>query len=120
MSPVDVAVIGLVAVAAALGAVVRFLVANRLNRDLPTGTLAVNLVASASLGLAVSAPDPLATVLGVGALGALSTWSTAANEAAALSREEHGLLGLGYLALSVSSGVLAAWFGLRLGVAVFG
>lgn len=119
MSPADVGVAALFALAAAAGAVVRFVVASRLNRDLPIGTLAVNLAASAAIGLAVAAPDPVATVLGIGALGALSTWSTTANETAALAREGHGALGLGYLALTVSSGILAAWFGLRLGAALF-
>lgn len=119
MSPGDVGVLVLFIVAAAAGAVVRFLLAGRLNRDFPIGTLSANLAASAAVGLAVSAPDPVATVLGLGALGALSTWSTAANEAAALSREEHGALGIGYLALTVSSGILAAWIGLRLGLALF-
>lgn len=119
MSLGDVVVALLVALAAGLGAVVRFVLADRLNRSLPVGTLLVNLVASAGLGLVASAPGPVATVVGVGALGALSTWSNAANEAAAMSREGHGALGLGYLALSLSSGILAAWFGLRLGTAVF-
>ncbi len=119
MTAADIGVAALVALAAAAGAVVRFGVSQRLNRDLPLGTLVVNLVGSVALGLAVSAPDPLATVLGVGALGALSTWSTTANETAGLAREGHGALGLGYLALTVSSGVLAAWFGLRLGAALF-
>ncbi len=120
MSASDVGIVVLVIIAAGLGAVVRHLAAERLNRDFPVGTLAANLAASAALGVAVSAPDMAATVLGIGALGALSTWSTAANEAAAFSREDHGALGLGYLALTVSSGILAAWIGLRLGIALFG
>lgn len=119
MSFGDVVVAVLVALTAGLGAVVRFVLADRLNRNLPIGTLTVNLVASAGLGLVTSAPGAAATVIGVGALGALSTWSNAANEAAAMSREGHGSLGLGYLTLSVSSGILAAWFGLRLGTALF-
>ena len=119
MTAADVGIAVLFVLAAGLGAVVRFVLADRLNRDFPVGTLAANLAASAALGLAVSAPDAVATVLGIGALGSLSTWSTAANEAAAYSREDHGALGLGYLALLVSSGILAAWIGLRLGVALF-
>lgn len=119
MSAADIGIVLLVIVAAGLGTVVRFLLAERLNRDLPIGTLSANLAAAAALGVAVSAPDVAATVLGIGALGALSTWATAANEAAAFSREDHGALGLGYLALTVSSGILAAWIGLRLGIALF-
>ncbi|MEM9562982.1 MAG: CrcB family protein [Actinomycetota bacterium] len=120
MSPTDALVIVLVIVAASLGAVVRYLMALRFDRELPVGTLAVNLAASAALGLAASAPTPAATVLGVGALGALSTWSAVANEAAAMARDGHGGLAIGYLALTATSGVLAAWIGLRLGVALFG
>lgn len=115
----DIGLVLLVIVAAGAGAVVRFLLAEQLNRDFPVGTLAANLAASAALGIAVSAPEVVATVLGIGALGSLSTWSTAANEAAAFSREEHGALGIGYLALTVSSGILAAWIGLRLGIAIY-
>lgn len=119
MSAGDLGVIVLFIIAASTGAVVRFLLADQLNRDFPVGTLIANLAASAAVGLAAEAPEPYAFVLGLGALGALSTWSTAANEAAALSREDHGTLGLGYLALTVSSGILAAWIGLRIGGAVF-
>ena len=117
MSAADVGIVVLVALAAAVGATIRFVVGDQLNRGFPTGTLAVNLVASAALGLLASGPEALRVVVGVGALGALSTWSTAANEAATMSREGNGALGLGYLALTVSSGILTAWFGLRLGTA---
>lgn len=119
MSAGDVGIIALFVLAAGLGAVVRSVLADQLNRDFPIGTLAANLISSAALGVAVSAPTAVATVLGIGAIGSLSTWSTVANEAAAFSREEHGALGLGYLALTVSSGILAAWIGLRLGIALY-
>ncbi len=108
--------------AAAVGAVLRYLAAiylNELDSDFPFGTIAVNLVASFALGLLAAAEDPLPVVLGVGALGALSTWSSTANEAAVLARRGFGALALGYLALTASSGVLLAWFGLRLGPLLF-
>lgn len=107
------------AVAAAVGTGVRFLVAGYLNGEFPLGTLAVNLAASLLLGVIVAADDPLPVIVGVGALGALSTWSTAANEAAVMARNRNGLLGLSYLGLTVSSGVLAAWFGLKIGALIF-
>lgn len=111
----------LFALAAAAGAVVRHLAGSRWNREFPVGTLVVNLVASAGLGVAVALPDPQAVVVGLGAIGALSTWSAAANEAAAMTREEgQGALAAGYLCLLVSSGVLMAWFGLRVGAALLG
>jgi CrcB protein len=104
--------------AAGAGAGIRFLVGRQLNGEFPLGTLVVNLVASAALGVIAAAEDPLPVILGVGALGALSTWSTAANEAAEMARDDNGRLGLAYLGLTVSSGVLAAWFGLKIGAAL--
>lgn len=101
--------------AAGFGAVLRFVFARQLNGDFPIGTLAINLVASFALGVIVSLDDPLPTIVGIGALGALSTWSTAANEAATMSREDRGAMALAYLGLTCSSGILVAWFGLQLG-----
>ena len=106
--------------AAVLGTAVRFVVGRQLNGDFPLGTLLVNLLASLVLGVIVSTDGPLSIVVGIGALGALSTWSTAANEAAEMAREDNGALALGYLGLSISAGVLAAWFGLKLGALIFG
>lgn len=120
MSAGDVVVFLLVVVAAGLGAVLRFAVGSRANREFPTGTLVVNLVASAALGFVVASADPMPTIIGIGGLGALSTWSAVANETAAMTRDGHGRLGLAYLGLTVSTGVLAAWFGLKLGAAVLG
>ncbi len=107
------------ALAAAGGAAVRYLIAGYLNNEFPIGTLAVNVVASLALGVIVAADDPVRTVVGIGAVGALSTWAAAANEAAVMSRSGNGLLALAYLGLTVSTGVLAAWFGLKLGPVVF-
>ncbi len=112
-------IIVLTAIAAAAGAALRFVVGGYLNHEFPVGTLAVNLVASFLLGLVVSAADPIPTIVGIGALGALSTWSTAATEAAEMARTDRAALGLTYLGLTVSSGVLLAWFGLQLGPAIF-
>lgn len=105
--------------AAAAGAVLRFVAAGYLNHEFPFGTIGVNLISSFVLGLIAAAADPLPVVVGAGALGALSTWSTAANEAAIMARDGYGSLALGYLALTTSSGVLLAWFGLVLGPTVF-
>ncbi len=105
-------------VAAAIGSAARFGLSEVLNRDFPIGTLAINLTASALLGLIATVDGPVRVIVGVAALGAFSTWSTAANEVAALSRKGQGALAIGYLCLLVTSGVLAAWFGLRLGSAL--
>lgn len=119
MSGNIVFVTALFVVAAAAGAAVRQLAGGYLNNEFPIGTLAVNVVASFLLGIVVAAADPLPTVLGIGALGAMSTWSATATEAAAMSRSDQGLLAVAYLGLTVTTGVLAAWFGLRLGPVLF-
>ncbi|MFV0259885.1 MAG: fluoride efflux transporter FluC [Acidimicrobiales bacterium] len=103
-------------VAAAAGASLRAVsnqVANTIH--FPYGTLTVNLIASFALG-AVSGAEwggPWPTVFGVAGLGALSTWSTLANEAATMARERQGGIALLYVTLSCTAGVLAAWFGLQ-------
>jgi CrcB protein len=107
-------------VAAMAGTAVRSWVTGRFNRDLPVGTLGVNMAASFVLGLIASVDDPVPVLVGIGAMGALSTWSTVANEVAVMARDDEVALGVGYLGLTVSTGVLAAWFGLTLGPLVFG
>lgn len=109
----------LVFVTAAGGAALRYLVGRQLNGAFPTGTLAVNLVASMALGIITAAPDPLPAVIGIGMLGALSTWSTAAVEAAALARGGEGAMAAGYIGLTVTGGIVAAWVGLTVGSALF-
>ena len=104
--------------AAAIGSVARFVADRLLNDDFPWGTLLINLVASFAMGLLVSVDDPLPIIVGIGGLGALSTWSAAANEAAAMARDDELALGIGYLSLSLSVGVLMAWIGLRAGAAL--
>ncbi|MDH3295792.1 MAG: CrcB family protein, partial [Acidimicrobiia bacterium] len=103
--------------AAALGAVVRYLTGLLMNHEFPSGTLAVNLLASFLLGLVTGAGvgQYMGLIVGAGALGALSTWSHVANEAAVMARRDEGRMAVAYLALSVLSGVTFAWFGLRLG-----
>lgn len=106
--------IGLFIVAAAVGASARYLAARALNGPFPYGTLTVNLAASLALGV-LSRQDGLWwTVAGIGALGALSTWSTVANEVGELARERQGLLAALYLWATATSGVVAAWIGIQL------
>lgn len=103
-----------VAVAAGVGAAIRYFVIGYVNGPFPTGTLLVNLTASFLLGLISGLGQEWAAIAAIGGLGALSTWSTAANEAAVMAREEQGRLAVAYLALSVMAGVLSAWLGLTL------
>lgn len=104
--------------AAGLGAAIRFFASGYLNDHVPTGTLVVNMVASFLLGLATSLGDSMSLIVGVGLLGAMSTWSSVANEVAKLARSNEGWLAIAYVALSCSSGILLAWFGLKLGTAI--
>lgn len=104
-------------VAAAIGATARYGVSLLLNRVFPWGTLTVNLVASLVLGLATTADwgRPATVVLAIGMLGAFSTWSTVANEVAIMARHDEGRMALAYLTLTVLSGIVMAWIGLRVG-----
>lgn len=72
--------------AAALLALARSVVIARLNTDgFPWGTLAVNTSGSLLAGAAVAlAPSSWSTVVGIGALGAFTTFSTFAVELAAM------------------------------------
>jgi CrcB protein len=104
----------LVAVAAGLGAVLRYLVDRAVPRGaLPWGTLVVNTTGSFALGVAVAGSS--SDVLTVGVLGGYTTLSTYAVETVALaerSRWRHAALNV---ALSAVLGLLAAAAGLALG-----
>ena len=106
-------IVGLFIAAAAGGASVRYLVSRKLNRSLPYGTLLVNLVASFALGVLTQAGSEWQTVMGIGGLGALSTWSAVANEVASLARERQGVLAILYLWATTTSGIVAAWLGIQ-------
>lgn len=106
-------IVALFVVAAALGATVRYVAADVFNRVFPTGTLLVNLVASFLLGWLASRDQAWNTVAGIGAMGALSTWSTVANEAAQMARDRQGALAALYVMATVTTGVVAAWVGLQ-------
>ncbi|MGF1596586.1 MAG: fluoride efflux transporter FluC [Acidimicrobiales bacterium] len=107
-------IVVLMVLAAAVGTSVRALAAASLNTRFPYGTLAVNVAGSLALGALVGAGDAWRTVAGVGALGALSTWSSVAIEVGELARDRQGTLAALYLAATVTTGVLAAWIGLQL------
>ncbi len=111
-----IAAVGVVVVVAAgLGASVRYVVAERLNRRLPYGTLVVNVVAAGLLGVVADIDGMWQPVVGIGALGAMSTWSTVAAETAELARAGEARAAVLYLGATMTCGVLAAWVGLQLG-----
>ena len=102
-----------VVLAAALGASLRFVVSERLNGHFPYGTLLVNVAAGFALGVFSQLDEPWRIVVGVGAVGAFSTWATAANEVAELARSDESGIALLYLAATITLGVVAAWIGLQ-------
>ena len=92
--------------------------------DFPLATWLVNVSGSFLLGLVLTlaAAGRLSaaatSALAAGFLGAYTTYSAFSWELLALGRGGQLLLALGYLALSVVSGVLAAWLGFRVGTAL--
>jgi CrcB protein len=112
----------LVALGAAVGAPVRFLVdkhmVGRLLRDsssstpLPWGTFTVNILGSFVLGLLTGVTDRTTTLLvGVGFCGAFTTYSTFAAETTALAASGHRWKALLNVVLNLGAGLLAAVLG---------
>ncbi len=105
-------VLGFVALAA-LGSLVRVIVSHHLNRaGFPYGTLLINVLGAFFLGvLADSSLDNL-IIFGIGALGAMTTFSTLSQEAVHLARGRRGATAIFYVGTTLSAGVLSAWGGL--------
>lgn len=99
---------------AAAGGLLRWQLGERLNDTLPLGTLAANTLASLSVGLLSGQGSTSEVLLGVGLLGALSTWSTLANDVASLHRAGRSSTALLYLTATLLLGIGAAWAGLAL------
>lgn len=106
------------------GAYARFRIATaihaRTGHRFPWGTLAVNLLGSLLLGLAVASLDlaarpALRGAITVGFVGALTTFSTFAAETVALLQEGRRLRAAVYVTASVGMGLAAiaagAWIG---------
>ena len=118
--------LGLVMAGGALGAAGRHLIGGWMLRHagdgLPWGTLAVNLAGSFAAGLLFAwlegrGPSALywRAFLMVGVLGALTTYSALMLELLMLGRSGRGGAMVGYLALSLVSGLALVWLGARLG-----
>jgi CrcB protein len=101
-------------VAAAVGALGRAEAGRRLDRDLPWGTLAVNVVGAFALGLLATSSVPVLTVVGVGALGTFTTFSSFARDVVAVVEDGRPSAALAYLAATLVLGVAAAWAGIAL------
>ena len=115
----------LISIGAVLGANARYLVslwaAGRFGADFPYGTLIVNVTGSFALGLLagllagrVSLPEELRFLLGIGFLGAYTTFSTFSVETMNMLREESAWYALLNVLANNVGGVIAAFLGLTL------
>ena len=111
----------LVAVTGALGALARHIVDQSVTRRagsaLPVGTLAVNGSGSVLLGLAIGSGVGGTTlvVLGAGAIGSYTTFSTWMFESHRLAEEGQGRLAAANVIVSVAVGLVCAGGGWWLG-----
>lgn len=104
------------AVAAGIGGVLRADAGHRWNRHdgWPLGTLAVNVVGSLCLGLLHDTAAPAVTVIGVGGLGALTTFSSFARDVVALVEVRRVMIAIAYAIASCVLSVGAAALGIAL------
>ena len=102
--------------AAATGALARAEAGRRWNRHnrMPTGTLIVNVTGSFLLGLLVNTAPPAVTVLGVGCLGAYTTFSSFARDTIALIEQRRVSVAVVYLGATLTVGIAAAAIGVAL------
>ena len=107
----------LVALAAGVGAVLRYLVDRSVRTDhFPRGTILVNVTGSFALGVVTGAvTGELAPVLAVGLLGGYTTLSTFAVETMALVERDRKLAAALNVGLSAVLGLAAAAAGLAIG-----
>lgn len=99
--------------AAAAGTLARAEAGRRWSRHdrFPLGTLIVNVTGSLVLGLLSDVTPPTITVLGVGGLGAYTTFSSFARDAVALAETKRVMLAAVYVALSFFLSIGAAAVG---------
>lgn len=113
-----------VAVLGGCGALARFgltlLVADRLHPHLPLGTMAVNVSGSFLLGLLVGTglDGDARLVLGAGALGSYTTFSTWVLETQRIGEAGKGRVAVANIVLSIALGLTAAYLGRRLGTSL--
>ena len=112
----------LVAVAGALGAVLRYRIGLAVGvRTFPWATLGVNISGSFVLAVVLAGPaatrwsTPVATAVAVGFIGAYTTFSTFGYETVTLVRTDRAAEALGYVVLSLVGGLGATALGYVLG-----
>ncbi|EIT7141879.1 fluoride efflux transporter CrcB [Vibrio parahaemolyticus] len=118
-------ILGFIALGGAIGACSRYLVSEfcvlLFGRGFPYGTLAVNVVGSFIMGLLIAAfeseilaTEPWRQVIGLGFLGALTTFSTFSMDNVLLMQQGAFFkMGLNIL-LNVVLSISAAWIGFQL------
>lgn len=114
-----------VGLAGSLGALSRYLlgrlVAERISKEFPLGTLLINITGSFVIGLlfALAARNIISSmlqlILATGFLGGYTTFSTMSWEIIQLARSGSRATSVLYLASSVALGLLAAALGLLIG-----
>ncbi len=121
----QLSVLGFIALGGAFGACSRYLISELcvilLGRGFPYGTLIVNVVGSFMMGLLIAAFDnellatePWRQVIGLGFLGALTTFSTFSMDNVLLMQQGAFFkMGLNVL-LNVVLSISAAWIGFQL------
>jgi CrcB protein len=119
------AILGFIALGGAFGACSRYLVSELcvllLGRGFPYGTLTVNVVGSFMMGLLIAAFQkellavaPWRQIIGLGFLGALTTFSTFSMDNVLLMQQGAFFkMGLNVL-LNVALSITAAWLGFQL------
>ena len=118
-------ILGFIALGGAFGACSRYLVSEfcavLLGRGFPYGTLTVNVVGSFIMGLLIAAfenevlaTEPWRQIIGLGFLGALTTFSTFSMDNALLMQQGAFLkMGLNVL-FNVVLSISAAWIGFQI------
>lgn len=102
--------------AAGVGGALRWLIGQRVTTSggFPLGTIAVNITGSFALGLAVGADNALFTIIGVGGLGAFTTFSTFVRDLVVeWEQRRWGRVAL-YLVVSLGGSIGAAFAGLSI------
>ncbi|MGA9466574.1 MAG: fluoride efflux transporter CrcB [Exiguobacterium marinum] len=115
-----------VGLAGAVGALARYglglLVDSFETSPFPVATLFINLIGSFLLGwlthrfLQAEKPSPqIVTIVGTGMIGSFTTFSTFSVETIQLVENDHALLAVAYVFLSITLGLWSSWFGYRIG-----
>jgi len=116
----QLSILGLIAIGGAVGACSRYLVSEMcvtlFGRSFPYGTLAVNIAGSFIMGLLIAAvenewlsPYPWRQIVGLGFLGALTTFSTFSMDNVLLM-QQGAFVKMGFnILLNVMLSITAAW-----------